>query len=161
MNTNSARMKFEFLKSHRDIPGNNELNLIGALPWWCPDMEMLVTFLNINEGSPLVSPMECPRKGSVIRDFYHFFYVILNKLLNKESGLRWFEAPWRACDVTVLVINENIDVMCQHEFRLCFILSSTKRVWKQCSWSKHPVDQYCVEIPEEYIFIWQSAREFL
>ena len=26
----------------------------------------------------------------------------INELLNKQSSCRWFETPWRACDVTVM-----------------------------------------------------------
>ena len=31
-----------------------------------------------------------------------FFVAILNKLLKKQSRCRWFETPWRPCDVAVL-----------------------------------------------------------
>ena len=34
--------------------------------------------------------------------FYVFFDVSLNKLLTKQASCRWFETPWRSCDVTAM-----------------------------------------------------------
>ena len=41
-------------------------------------------------------------EGPVIQTFDVFFVVGLSKLVNKQSGFRWFVTPWRLCDVTVL-----------------------------------------------------------
>ena len=36
------------------------------------------------------------------RSFDITFVVTLNKLSNKQSSCRWFETPWRSCEVTVM-----------------------------------------------------------
>ena len=41
-------------------------------------------------------------EGPVIQTFDVFFVVGLSKLVNKQSGYRWFVTPWCSCDVTVL-----------------------------------------------------------
>ena len=37
-----------------------------------------------------------------IWELWCLFFVILNRLLNKQSDHWWFETPWRSCDVTVI-----------------------------------------------------------
>ena len=44
------------------------------------------------------SPLNSLHIRSVKRSFDVSFVVSLNKLLNKHSSYRWFEAPWRLCD---------------------------------------------------------------
>ena len=39
-----------------------------------------------------------PHKGSIVRDFDAFFYVSLDKCLNKQSSWWWFRTPRRWCD---------------------------------------------------------------
>ena len=48
------------------------------------------------------SQIDSPYNGSIKRSFDVFFVVRLNNLLNEQSGYRWFQTPWRSCDVTLM-----------------------------------------------------------
>ena len=49
------------------------------------------------------SPVDSPHKAPVPQSFDASFHVHLNKPLNKHSSWRWFEKPWRSCDVTIML----------------------------------------------------------
>ena len=51
-----------------------------------------------------------PRKRPVMSSSDVFFYVALNKLLNTQSRCRWFEKPWRSCDVTVMALQFKVQL---------------------------------------------------
>ena len=38
----------------------------------------------------------------MMRSFGDFFDAVSNNMLNKQSNCRWFESPWRPCDVTLI-----------------------------------------------------------
>ena len=74
--------------------------------WWRHDME---TFSALLAGFSWANP------GPVMRNFYVFFVVNLNMMLNKHSSWWWFSAPCRSCDVTVMhslsrVLREELDI---------------------------------------------------
>ena len=50
---------------------------------------------------PFVVTRGFPSQRASNMRFDVLFDVSLNKPLNKHSNCRWFEAPWRPCDVTV------------------------------------------------------------
>ena len=43
-----------------------------------------------------------PCIGPLMRSFVVAFVIDLNKQLNKKKSCRWFETPWRPCDVTAI-----------------------------------------------------------
>ena len=49
-------------------------------------------------------PVDFPHKGLVTQALM-FFYVSLNKLLNKQSIFQWFKMPWHSHHVTVMIIS--------------------------------------------------------
>ena len=53
-------------------------------------------------GKPFWSPVDPPHKGPIMSNFCVFFDVNLKRALNKQWICRWFETPWRSCDMTVL-----------------------------------------------------------
>ena len=63
-------------------------------PWSRHHMEMFSALLSLSV------------ENSVERDRYVelwcFVNSSLNRLLNKQSSCRWFELPWRSCDLTVM-----------------------------------------------------------
>ena len=58
--------------------------------------------LSLCEGNPPVTD-GFPHKAPVPQSFDVSFHVHLNKPLNKHSSWRWFEKPWRSCDVTIML----------------------------------------------------------
>ena len=50
-----------------------------------------------------------------------FFVASLDKLLNKQSGLWWFEKPWGSCGISVMpkhwnfCVNMDISIHCQRD----------------------------------------------
>ena len=74
---------------------------------FCPVWFIMMTSSNGNifrVTSPLCeSPVNSPHKGQWRGALMFFFYLRLNKRLNKQSRSRWFETPsrplWRYCNV--------------------------------------------------------------
>ena len=50
---------------------------------------------------PFVTGGSSSGKGPAVRCFAIFCIVNLNKLLKKQSSYRWFETPWRSCNITI------------------------------------------------------------
>ena len=72
---------------------------LSARSWWRRDKEILSVSPAFSEENHR-SPMDILRKGPVILSF-DIFYASPNKLLNIQSGCRWFETSMRLYDVTV------------------------------------------------------------
>ena len=70
-------------------------------PWWRHQMETFSALLALCEGNSPVSGEFTPQRP-VTRSFDLFFYLRLNKQLNKQSRGWWFETPsrsfWRHCN---------------------------------------------------------------
>ena len=70
--------------------------------WWRHQMETFSALLTICAGNSSVT-VEFPTQRPVTRSFDVFFYLCLNKRLNKQSWGWWFETPlcplWRHCNV--------------------------------------------------------------
>ena len=49
---------------------------------------------------PVIDGFPCI--GPLMRSFVVAFVIDLNKQLNKQINCRWFETPWRPCDVTAI-----------------------------------------------------------
>ena len=49
------------------------------------------------------SPVESRHKELMMRAFNVIFVASPSKVLSKQTRCRWFETPWRSCDVTVMV----------------------------------------------------------
>ena len=85
--------------------------------WLSHDMEILSAIFALCTGSPAhhtsfvqgthTPPMNLLHTGPIIRSFGVFIAVILNKLLNKQSSCRSFEAPWPPCDFNPYDNNNN------------------------------------------------------
>ena len=75
--------------------------LLVNIPWWRYQMETFSGLLALFDGNPPVTG-GFPSQSPVKRRFDVFFYVRLNKRLNKQWSCRWFETPWYPCDVTVM-----------------------------------------------------------
>ena len=82
-----------------------------AITWWCHDMKKLSTLLALCKGNhhSLVVPFtkgwqcgKCFHTKTIMDGFNVFFVVSINKLLNKQSSLQWFEMPWGSCYITVM-----------------------------------------------------------
>ena len=57
--------------------------------------------LALCEGNPPVTSGS-PHNGPVMQDDFLFDITSLNKLLEKQSGCRWFEIPWCLYDINVM-----------------------------------------------------------
>ena len=53
--------------------------------------------------------LDFPHKGPAIRNFD---VVCPIKLFNRQSGCRWFENPWRPCNVTVMMSTGSLTHYC-------------------------------------------------
>ena len=79
------------------ITTNNGFNVwsswqLESHSWWCHQMETFSALLANCAGNSLV-PGEFPHKGQW-RGALMFFYLRLNKRLNKQSWGWWFKTPW-------------------------------------------------------------------
>ena len=61
-----------------------------------PPLSIMMTSWHVN-----FSHITVPHKGTAILSLDVIFDVEMYTLFNKQSSGRWFEMPWRPCDVTV------------------------------------------------------------
>ena len=78
--------------------------------WWRHQMELFSALLALCEKNTKQSKQStCPLCGEYTTGLpspmtSSFVVVSLNKLLNKQSIIRWSETQWRSCDVTLTYV---------------------------------------------------------
>ena len=95
----------------RWIPAHMASNAENVFIWWrhhvlkwysCPFCETLSALLIICDGIPVVmGELSSPPRASNA-SFGDFFVVNLHTLLNEKFSCRWFETPWRSCDIITM-----------------------------------------------------------
>ena len=75
-----------------------------SLSWWRHHMEKLPTILALWEGNPPVTGGFPSQKASSVELGYCLWSTPEHMVEKKQWKCRWFETPWRSCDVTVMVI---------------------------------------------------------
>ena len=82
---------------------NNKLIITSS--WWRHGMDALSVVLALFVSGIHRSPTESHDKRLLLRSFDAFDLMLAwNNLLNKPSIGRWFEAPWRSCDVILITV---------------------------------------------------------
>ena len=86
------------------------------LKTWChKKVSALLVLCKGNHRSPM-------GKGTIMRNFDVSYVVSTNNMLNKQSICRWFDTPWRSCNVTVMG-NHTVTLTNQHEHDTFRIIS--------------------------------------
>ena len=86
--------------------------------WWRHQMETFSALLALCVGNSPV-PGEFPLQRPVTRSFGVFFYLRLNKRLNKQTWGRWFETSYAHYDVAVMSTKMCYKMSCYSDRTVC------------------------------------------
>ena len=99
---------------------------------WCYQMETFSVLPALREGNPPVTD-GFPWQRPVTQSFDVFFYLRLNKRLNKQSRHQWFETQSRS--VTVIIVyrisqgrGRSDSYICAHHFTMLWLFLNNERI---------------------------------